>query len=57
MISQSAGLRPLHWNDRVVAVPVSGPVPHEVLVTAFSSRDRLARRARAFLDHCLRQPD
>ncbi|NYV72933.1 LysR substrate-binding domain-containing protein [Streptomyces sp. UH6] len=54
MISQSSGLQPLHWNDKVVAVPVSGPVPHEQLVAVLASRDRLTRRARAFLDHCLR---
>ncbi|MGW1028507.1 LysR substrate-binding domain-containing protein [Streptomyces sp. NPDC002577] len=57
MISQAPGFRPEHWNDRVAAVPVRGPVPHDALVAACCSRDRLTRRARAFLDHCRRQPD
>ncbi|MGW4026231.1 LysR substrate-binding domain-containing protein [Streptomyces sp. NPDC005009] len=32
MISQSAGLRPLHWNDRVVGVTGAGGVPHQPVV-------------------------
>jgi DNA-binding transcriptional LysR family regulator len=57
MVSQSIGATPAHWNDGVVAIPISDHVPPHDVVVASIRQARLTHRAQAFRDFCLQQQD
>lgn len=45
VVSQSIGSTPVHWNDGVVAVPISDPVPLHYVVVASIRQARLTHTA------------